>query len=825
MEPPINRINLLLLGTVEIRGQTLGPEALSRIQPKRTALLAYLVMAGGSVRRDTLRALFWPELNDLQARRALNQAVFHLRRSLGDDALESGGMESVAINPERLACDAPTFEELCRAGQLANAMELYRGPFAAGFHVGELPDLEHWIDTTRARLSVTAFTACSTLAAEASAEQDPRTALQWARRAYEIDQGDASVRRVIALHDALGDRAAAIREYEQFARRIEQELDVEPSPETQRLVEEIRARAEPMSGAAPDFAGRPTPIAVPIVPVVPVPAIAVASAAVAPPSVVAPVLAIPAQRRQFRRRVSMLGAGMAAVLLLSAIVAYGNGMWHASPADAGVLTSSRDARAAYVDGERDLAAGRFESAVEGFRRAVVSDSNFAMAHYRLSIAANWTGESNLANSAAAHAEQLSSDLPARDRDRIEAWVYYLHGQMVEAQTIYSKILAADPSDFDAAFYSAEIQFHWGPSFGAPAEASAPAWDRVLALDPANAGALIHRLRIAAMEFDSTTFESLAGRLAKLDPSPDHQIEVRALRAFTFGDSASRAAAAVEIASVDALRHSLVHEALLSARDMNGAAKQLIPTLFIHQTFPSWEQGEFLLGAQTGVATGHIAEALATVDSAALLQPDRALEYRAMIASIPGVALPAGERAAVRRALDGPLSPQTTYNTALPTRDYLAALLAVRDGDLPAAHSALNRLMARSPRPGAGFDTTMLRHVDRLSRIAAAEIVRAEGKPDSALVLLGKPAVEPDRRIPYVWSYPRAEERLLRAELLAETGKSKAALAWYSTFPDPGTYDIGYLPLALTRRIALADRLGDTASARVARMRLATLGRQ
>jgi DNA-binding SARP family transcriptional activator len=814
MQPPTNRINLLLLGTVEIRGQALDSEALGRIQPKRTALLAYLAMAGGAVRRDTLRALFWPELNDLQARRALNQAVFHLRRSLGDDALESGGMESVALNAERLTCDAPAFEDLCRAGRLAEAMELYRGPFAAGFHVGELPDLEHWIDSTRGRLAACAFNACSALAADAT-DRDPRAALQWARRAYEIDQSDAAVRRVIALHDALGDRAAAIREYEQFARRIEQELDVEPSPETQRLVDEIRARAEPMAGAAPDSAGRPTPIVVPVVrPIGGAPVVMTPLAAPPVP---------PVPRSRAKRSVALFGTAIAAVLLLTAIVAYGSGAWRASPADAGTLTSSREARAAYVAGERDLAAGRFESAVEGFRRAVVSDSTYAMAQYRLSIAANWTGESNLATSAAAHAQQLSTELPARDRTRIDAWVYYLSGQTDEAGKLYSKMLAADPNDFDAAFYSAEIQFHWGPSFGSPAEASAPAWDRVLALDPANAGALIHRLRIAAMELDSTTFESLAGRLAKLGPSPDHQIEVRALRAFTFGDSASRAAAAGEIASVDALRHSLVHEALLSARNMNGAAKLLIPTLFIHQTFSSWEQGEFLLGAQASVATGHIAEALATVDSAASLQPDRALEYRAMIASIPGVALPAGERAAVRRALDGPLSPQTTYNTAPATRDYFAALLAVRDGELPAAHRALNRLIARSPRPGAAFDTTIWRHVDRLSRIAAAEIMRAEGKPDSALVLLGKPVVEPDRRIPYVWSYPRAEERLLRAELSAETGKLKDALAWYSTFPDPGTYDLAYLPLALERRTALADQLGDTASARVARARLTTLG--
>jgi hypothetical protein len=265
----------------------------------------------------------------------------------------------------------------------------------------------------------------------------------------------------------------------------------------------------------------------------------------------------------------------------------------------------------------------------------------------------------------------------------------------------------------------------------------------------------------------------------------------------------------------------VHETLLYARDMRSASRQLMPTLFIGQNFYSWEQGEFLLGAQASAATGDVNGALATIDSAALLERDRALEYRAMIASAPGLAIPPGLRASVRRALEVPSASQK-YNTQPLMRDYFRSLLAIRDGDLPAAHRALAELLGRSPRPGPGFDTTIARHIDRLARIDAAEIARAEGKPDSALAILGPPAVEPDFRIPYVWSYPRAEERLLRGDLLAQVGRKKEALAWYSTFPDPGAYDLAYLPAALERRAVIATELGDTQSASWARMRLAEL---
>src|ERR1051325_9386175 len=117
------------------------------------------------------------------------------------------------------------------------------------------------------------------------------------------------------------------------------------------------------------------------------------------------------------------------------------------------------------------------------------------------------------------------------------------------------MLAADSTDADAWFSLAEIQFHWGPMFGTPSTHSARAWDRVLDLDPGNAGALIHRLRIAALQFDRAKFDALAARLDRLAPSPDRELEIRGLRAFAFGDGAAQASAARDVAALDVLKKS------------------------------------------------------------------------------------------------------------------------------------------------------------------------------------------------------------------------------------------------------------------------------
>ena len=83
---PPNKIELRTLGRVTLRGID-GTEVEEVVhQPKRLALLVYLAMAEprGFHRRDSLLALFWPELPEKRARNALNKTLHFLRSHLGD---------------------------------------------------------------------------------------------------------------------------------------------------------------------------------------------------------------------------------------------------------------------------------------------------------------------------------------------------------------------------------------------------------------------------------------------------------------------------------------------------------------------------------------------------------------------------------------------------------------------------------------------------------------------------------------------------------------------------------------------------------------------
>src|SRR5438552_17991014 len=94
-----------------IRFRTLGGLELSDSQgrdlhallskPKRLALLAYLASHNhhGSRRRDSVVALFWPDMDAAHARGSLRQALRFLRRALGDCVLNCLCVAEVGLGP------------------------------------------------------------------------------------------------------------------------------------------------------------------------------------------------------------------------------------------------------------------------------------------------------------------------------------------------------------------------------------------------------------------------------------------------------------------------------------------------------------------------------------------------------------------------------------------------------------------------------------------------------------------------------------------------------------------------------------------------------
>ena len=248
-------IEFRTLGTPDLRDDSDGHGLLSVLaQPKRVGLLAFLVMAEGGrpVSRDKLKAVFWPEASSDRARNSLKQAVFVLRRAMGDNLLVANGEVSIGVNADRLSCDAWRFEEHLAAGEKAEALALYGGSFLDGLYVSGAPAFERWLEAERSRHRGLALAAANELTREAESAGKPSETLEWARQAASLAPYDEGVhRRLLRCLLHLGNRAGAIRAYEAFAAGLERDLGFEPSTETQALFELAQEEPTATSRAIP----------------------------------------------------------------------------------------------------------------------------------------------------------------------------------------------------------------------------------------------------------------------------------------------------------------------------------------------------------------------------------------------------------------------------------------------------------------------------------------------------------------------------------------------------------------------------------------------
>jgi len=237
------------LGALELSSSKVREHTSVLSQPKRVALLVYLAVGNsrGFHRRDSLLALFWPELDAEHARAALRQALTFLRHELGDDVIRTRGAEEVGVDSERFWCDVVAFDDALRVGNLERALELYQGSFLAGFHVSGCGEFERWLEERRDELRDRAAGAAARLVERAEQAGSLAEAARWARRVLTLRPDDEpTLQKLIALLERTGDRSAALREYDAFAKRTRAEYQTEPSAQTMALIEGLRA-VEPES--------------------------------------------------------------------------------------------------------------------------------------------------------------------------------------------------------------------------------------------------------------------------------------------------------------------------------------------------------------------------------------------------------------------------------------------------------------------------------------------------------------------------------------------------------------------------------------------------
>jgi DNA-binding SARP family transcriptional activator len=878
-------IELRTLGTVDLARPADGPIDVVLRQPKRLALLCYLAMAtpGRPQRRDTLLAHFWPDLDQEHARAALRRALYFLRRAVEDQVLTARGEEEIGVDSSHLWCDALAFEAHLDAGDFASALELYQGDFLGGYYVTGAPEIERWLDGERVRLRDRAATAAGALAHSASTLIER---IGWARRGIALvpDDEDALTTLVTLLGEA-GERTDAIRTAEEFIRRLKREYDLEPGALLRGALASLKTGHEATGGkSSPGKAGliAVLPFAVHgsadlvFLAEGMVDLLSTALDGAGSLSTVDPrslLGAVPPGEPLDPERGRLLAVRFGADrFILGSIVGAGGRLQavatiydrdlraivraevkragegelfelvddlvrqliagdNRGPATrlitlAALTTDSVPALKHYLLGECALRLGRYLEAIDAFQQAVGIDPSFALAHFRLAagLAANVmiVPAREAMTSAWRHRERLTQ----RDQLLLSAQRAWLLGNTAEAEQHAGALVAHYPEDVEGWFLLGDLAFHSNPLRGRPAAAARSAFERVLSLDPGHMGALVHLVRVAALEERVDEVDTLVSRALSLSPAGDQGLGIRALRAWLRGDRGLQEAVLAEVPGARVLAAGTAF-ADLSVYAADPAGAELFWTHCLAAARSEQLKALYhILGSSVAFARGRRRTALEYLARAADVDPDNALAVRAVLLVTAEPALSAETLAALHGEL-------LSWNTAaardasLPfpihegvhghLRAYLLGLIESAQGD-PAAPARRVEEMAELSVP-AGSEAL----VERLERTLAAAGHRQQGRIAEALAILegGRSEVWFQLAIASPF-YAGGYERLVRADLLIELGRLEEAAGWLHSLAERSPFETPYLPGALRRLIAIHERRDEGGPAGQCRARLARL---
>ena len=410
--------------------------------------------------------------------------------------------------------------------------------------------------------------------------------------------------------------------------------------------------------------------------------------------------------------------------------------------------------------------------MEGFQAALDADPSFALAYYRLAAAAAGCALPDVAREVADRGAEHEERLSPHDRLVFEAQRAWLHGAVDRAEALYGTITGTYPDDVEAWFHLGDLLFHSNPLRGRSAAEGREPFERALRLDPVHVAAMVHLMRIAAIEGRTDEMLGLIERILKASPDGDQALAMRALRAWATRDAAAIAGVTAELQQARAITVAIAFaDVALYADNPAGAAALARGFLQVARS-PELRSLCHSMLAHLALAAGDLDGMRAELAETESLDRTWGLEMRALFATLPFVPASEAELRDVRDALEAwdPAEAGSSaflifamHNDLHPAlRVYLLGLLELRLGDLAAAAEwleALAELEASGPL------------VRNLTVELDAALAHAKGRTTEALARL-------ERARPELWFqltvaspfFTLASQRFLRARLLEAVGR-------------------------------------------------------
>lgn len=239
---------LCLFGSYPVRVDG-KPHYLGISGPTERLFQYLLVNIGKETRREFLAELFWCGSSERRQRSAFNSAICRIRRQLTDvegvDVVCDGPAVFLSIS-DTVRVDVRELTETVHsvslnenmgtalADKLYTALDACDAPFLDGV-------TSDWVLTERERLFNIQIRGMTILMHWLGQQRRYEDALEIGRRLLVADPARETTQcEVMWLYVLNGQRAQALRQFQEYCSWLKSELDIEPMPETRALYDHIR---------------------------------------------------------------------------------------------------------------------------------------------------------------------------------------------------------------------------------------------------------------------------------------------------------------------------------------------------------------------------------------------------------------------------------------------------------------------------------------------------------------------------------------------------------------------------------------------------------
>jgi DNA-binding SARP family transcriptional activator len=241
-------LRVLALGPLQVyrRGELLSPDAWGSAKPRE--LLLFLLAHPEGCTKEQVGLALWPDASPTQLRGSFHTTMHRLRRVLGGEDWIAFAGDRYRLDPAGGAeFDAEVFQRAMTGalrggragidvGGLRSAIALYRGGFLEGEPVGD------WHLEVRQRLQrlyLDGLAALGGVLLDTDEYAEARQVFQ--RLIQEEDLNESAYRHLMLCHARLGEHGQALRLFQRLTLLLDEELGIQPGPETQALAQQLTA--------------------------------------------------------------------------------------------------------------------------------------------------------------------------------------------------------------------------------------------------------------------------------------------------------------------------------------------------------------------------------------------------------------------------------------------------------------------------------------------------------------------------------------------------------------------------------------------------------